>query len=89
MPIERRETPHERTRRQKAERRGTVRRWVCATCRQPTTLITCSDGKQRCPEDKAAFDREQKTLRCQGALHAPSAVQPAGQPLTPGGTVLR
>ena len=35
----------------------TNRVWICADCRQPTQLINCADGKQRCHRDKAVFDR--------------------------------
>lgn len=48
----------DRTLKRKQENRGTLRRWVCATCKQPTTLVTCSDGMQRCPNHKAQFEAE-------------------------------
>ena len=35
----------------------TNRVWVCASCRNRTTLITCADGKQRCLFCKQAFER--------------------------------
>ncbi len=36
----------------------TWRLWVCADCLRPTQLVTCADGKQRCPAHKVQFDQQ-------------------------------
>ncbi len=61
----------------------TLRVWICAACRtRGSQLITCADGKQRCPQCKAEFDRRAAAVQVV-APPAPSPIVPAGQLVTP------
>ncbi len=77
----------EKTRRHKAETRGTLRVYVCADCHaQGCTLFRCADGLLRCRPHTQAFNRllEQARLEAAAAArHAPSVIAPAGQLVTP------
>jgi hypothetical protein len=60
----------------------TVRLWVCADCKQPTQLIGCADGKQRCHYHKEKYDRALEFSRSRTVLST-SSIVPAGQLVQP------
>ncbi len=53
----------ERTLATKQARRGTLRVWICASCRtQGCTLSHCTDGKQRCPRCRELFKEQEREI---------------------------